>query len=99
MSTLIEPGSIVRVVKDASFIKLDDDFVAINAQTGVGYALNATSKRVWDLCASPISVEALCAQLRSEFSVDEQTCLREVTAILKSMSEAGVVQVQDAPPL
>ncbi len=92
---MINLNSIVRRGKDIPFSQLDDELLAIDSQAGYCYSLNATAGRVWDLIATPITFEAICAQLRKEYAVDEQTCRREVTALLQGLCDAGLVQVAD----
>jgi hypothetical protein len=93
MATKIESTTIVRRGKDIPFSQLDDELLAIDAQAGYCYSLNETAGRVWDLIATPMSLEAICAQLRKEYTVDEQTCRREVTTLLQGLCDAGLVQV------
>ena len=89
----IEANTLVQRGKDISFSQLDDEMLAIDAQAGFCYSLNETAGRVWDLIATPISLDAICAQLGRQFAVDEQTCRREVTALLQGLCDAGLVQV------
>lgn len=91
--TKIESTSILQRGKDIPFSQLDDELLAIDAQAGYCYSLNETAGRVWDLLATPMSLEAICAQLRRVYVVDEQTCRREVTALLQGLCDAGLVQV------
>ena len=93
IKTKINSASIVKRGKDIPFSQLDDELLAIDAQAGYCYSLNASAGRVWELIATPMSVGAVCAQLRQEFAVDEATCLREVLALLQGLSVAGLVQM------
>jgi hypothetical protein len=92
-TTKIEANTLVQRGKDISFSQLDDELLAIDAQAGFCYSLNETAGRVWDLIATPISLDAICAHLGRQFAVDEQTCRREVTALLQGLCDAGLVQV------
>ena len=97
MTISLEASTTVRRGKDIPFDQLDDEFLAIDAQAGYCYALNETARRVWDLLVTPQPVQSICAQLRREYAVDETTCLREVTTLLRSLGEAGLVVVHAAP--
>jgi hypothetical protein len=90
---MINLNSIVQRGKDIPFSQLDDELLAIDAQAGYCYSLNETAGRVWDMIATPMSLGAICAQLRREYAVDEPTCRREVTALLQGLCDAGLVQV------
>jgi hypothetical protein len=85
--------AVIQRGKDIPFSQLDDELLAIDAQAGYCYSLNETAGRVWNLIATPMSLEAICAQLRREYAVDEPTCRREVTALLQGLCDAGLVQV------
>ena len=85
--------TIVQRGKDIPFSQLDDELLAIDAQAGYCYSLNETAGRVWDLIAAPMSLEAICAQLLREYAVDEPTCRRQVTALLRGLCDAGLVRV------
>ncbi len=91
-----DPSTMFRRARDIAFTPFDDERLAIDAPAGYCYSLNESAGRVWELMATPVSFGALCAQLRKEFSVDEQTCLREVSALLRGLCDAGLVQYDDA---
>jgi len=93
MALKLEENTILQRGKDIPFSQLDDELLAVDAQAGYCYALNETAGRVWDLIATPLSLEAICAQLRKEYAVDEQKCRREVTTLLQGLFDAGLVKV------
>jgi hypothetical protein len=88
----IESTTTIQRGKDIPFSQLDDELLAIDSQAGYCYSLNETAGRVWDLIAAPTPVSEVCAQLRQEYVVDEETCQREVVAVLQGLCEAGLVQ-------
>jgi hypothetical protein len=94
--TKIESTTLLQRGRDIPFSQLDDELLAIDAQAGYCYSLNETAGRVWDLIATPMSLDAICAQLCREYAVDEQTCRREVTTLLQGLCDAGLVQINDA---
>ncbi len=95
ISIEFRPGSIIGRAKDIPFNQLDDEMLAIDASVGLCYSLNETAGRVWDLIATPISLDAICTQLLREYAVDEQTCRQEVIALLTSLHNAGLVCVNE----
>ncbi len=90
-----DPSTVFRRTKDIAFTPFDHERLAIDAPAGYCYSLNETAGRVWELMAAPVSFGAICAQLRKEFSVDEQTCVRQVSDLLRGLCDAGLVQVGD----
>ncbi len=94
-STKIHAGSIVRRTADMPFSNVDDELLAIDEQAGCLYSLNESAGRLWELIGEPTAVSAVCVQLRQEFAVDQETCLREALQLLQGLHEAGLVQVED----
>src|ERR1700704_4622133 len=88
----IHSSSMVQCAKEVLFSRLDDEILAIDAQAGFCYALNATAGRVWDLIETPTPVGAVGAYLREEYAVDEATCLGDVIALLQEWCEAGLIE-------
>lgn len=81
--------------RDVKFDQLDQEYYAVDSKAGYFYNVNETSNRIWELLASPLSVNTLCARLQQEYNVDPTRCLRDVTTILTQLREAGLVQVKD----
>lgn len=94
-STRITQNSLVCRKKNVLFSNLDDELLAIDSQAGFCYSMNATAGRIWDLITTPISVNAICSQLLTEFEVDEELCQQEVLTLLHKLQESGLIQVQD----
>ncbi len=77
------------------FSNVDDKLLAIDEQAGYLYRLNESAGRLWELIGESTAVSAVCARLRQEFAVDQETCLREVLQLLQRLHEASLVQVED----
>lgn len=83
--------SSVQRCKEVPFSRLDDELLAIDPDAGAVHSLNPTAARVWELIASPATVEELCVRLGEEYEVDAATCRREVLTLLRALAEAGLV--------
>ena len=92
----LNAGSLVSSNKEIVFSRLDDDLLAMDERAGYCYSLNVSAARVWELIRIPTSVEYLCLTLCSEFQVDPETCLRDVTELLAELREAGLIKISDA---
>jgi hypothetical protein len=92
-SKQITPQTIFTRKADVPFSQLDDELLAIDAQAGYCYSINETAGRVWSLIATPMSLEAICAQLQREYAVEEPTCRSEVTMLLQGLCDAEMVQI------
>jgi hypothetical protein len=93
----IDARCVVSGNPDIPCSRLDGDLLAIDEQGGYCYSMNASAARVWELVATPTAVADVCAVLCGEFEVDQETCMRDVSAILAAMLEAGLVNVANAP--
>lgn len=93
-SIIITPQTRLRRAVDIPFTKVHDEMLALDEQAGYYYVLNETSSRVWELVAESTTVEEICERLCQEFSVDAETCQREVLLLLHGLHEAGLVQVE-----
>ncbi len=78
------------------FSKLDEEYLALDAEAGFCYSLNLVGGHIWHLLEQPMALETLCAQLQREYTVDAATCHRDVSDVLTKLASAGVVMV-DAP--
>jgi Coenzyme PQQ synthesis protein D (PqqD) len=93
----IDAHCVVSGNPDIPCSRLDDDLLAIDERGGYCYSMNASAARVWELVATPAVVDDVCTVLCGEFDVDRETCMRDVSAILAAMREAGLVNVVNAP--
>jgi len=55
------------------------------------FSLNSVGAAIWDLLATPHTMDALVAKVRAQFDVDESTCRRDVIALIDSLRDAGLV--------
>ena len=98
MEPALTRSTIVKRGRDIPFSQLDHELLAIDSQAGYCYSLNKTAGRVWDLLEEPTPIEAICDRLRLQYAVDEATCLREVTELLRGMCEAKLVETVEGAP-
>ena len=89
----INESTVVQASRDIVFSSLDEDMLAMDERAGFCYSLNSSGARIWHLMQSPTSVGAMCSVLCREFEVDQQTCFEDVSEILKSMLDAGLVRL------
>ena len=90
----LHPGSRVQRSGSILFSKLDDELLAIDGQAGNCYSLNESAGSAWELLREPITVAAVCAQLRREYSVDPATCEGDILELLQNLLAAGLIEVR-----
>jgi hypothetical protein len=93
----IDARCVVSSNTDIPFTRLQEDMLAIDERAGYCYSLNTSAARIWDLIRNPASVGDICAILCKEFSVDRETCIRDVSELLSAMRDAGLIRVIDGP--
>lgn len=75
------------------FSKLDDEYLALDAEAGFCYSLNLVSGHIWNLIEQPVTLAALCTQLQQDYRVDAATCQRDVSDVLAKLAKAGLVML------
>jgi hypothetical protein len=96
MSMIPDTITLATTVKQSDKIlvqNLDEDTVMANIDSGYYFGVNQTSKRIWELVASPITIADVCTSLQEEYDVDAATCEADVLAIVKELAREGLVQV------
>lgn len=85
----------VAACKNQVSANLDGEAVVLNLDSGTYYGLNESGAVIWDLIQEPKRVSDICDILLAEYDVEPDRCEQEVIALLQSMVEAGLVEVQD----
>ncbi len=92
LNTMIDRNPAVQ------FSRLDEEYLALDAEGGFCYSLNLVSGQIWHLLAQPTTVGALCTQLQRQYTVDDATCRQDVRDLLVQLADAGLVTIH-APQL
>lgn len=92
----IDAKCIISSNPEIVFSPLDDEMLAMDERAGYCYSLNVSAARIWELVATPTSVASICSALCTEFSVDPDTCQRDVSELLHEMLAAGLIRVSHA---
>lgn len=85
--------TVVQRTRRVDFTPLDDDWLAIDAESGFCYNLNEVGGRVWRLIEPPTAIRDVCRQLAREYNVTEATCQADVFELLQQFIEAGLATV------
>ncbi|MCE8034674.1 MAG: PqqD family peptide modification chaperone [Halomonas sp.] len=71
--------------------QVNDDLVLFNAERGMYYGTQAVGGRIWSLIQDEMSVSGICNQLLAEFTVERETCERDVLQFLEQLETEGLV--------
>jgi hypothetical protein len=96
MTTPLNPTDTFVQSPDLMISDLDGDTVMMSLERSAYFGLDAVGSRIWQLLAQPTTLQALCAQLMAEFTVDEATCQRDVVNFIHQLLEEGLIRKADA---
>jgi hypothetical protein len=94
-TTQIQPTTLISRAREVTFDQVDQEYYAVDSKAGYFYNMSETGNRIWELLATPQSVNALCAQLQQEYRIDAATCLQQVVQVLTKLRDAGLIQTND----
>ncbi|WP_353960385.1 PqqD family peptide modification chaperone [Halomonas maura] len=90
----MDKSTLVRRNPSLLFSCIDDDTVLFNADRGRYYGTQAVGSHIWALIEEEMSVSSICEKLLEEFSVDLETCEREVFRFMEHLHKEGLIMVR-----
>jgi hypothetical protein len=72
--------------------EIDGEIVLMNAQTDSYYSLSGTAAAVWKALNPGASLESICKSLLREYTVEDETCRRDVSEFLKLLMQNKLIQ-------
>lgn len=72
--------------------EVDGELILIHGETGRFFALKDVGFEIWKMLDHYSDVDQLCAQLTSEYEVDEGECRAAVDGFSKELVEAGLAE-------
>ena len=83
----------VRIPEGVLFKELAGETVLLNLNTGVYFGLDAIGSRIWQLIQDGRSLQQLLAILLDEFDVDRARGEADLTTLVSSLCEHGLLQL------
>lgn len=78
---------------------MDGEKVMLNVQKGKYYNLGEVGGKIWDLVATPISVEQVVTALMSSYDVEQEKCEEQVLSFLELLIKEELIQfIDDSNP-
>lgn len=93
------PAATVRRAEGLLAATVGDELLMMSAAEGKYFNLNDVGARIWELLASPTTVEGLVTALTDEYDVDGDTAREQVLDFLSALRARGLLVLVDAPPL
>jgi predicted deacylase len=75
---------------DVIVTDLEDESVLLNPRTQAMFTLNATGRVVWNHLETK-DLDAIAAELESQFEVDFETAKTDAAQLLEALQKAGLV--------
>lgn len=78
--------------------KVGDELVMMSAAKGNYIGFSEVGARIWELIETQQEVDAVCAQLQTEYEVASDACRAEVETFLNELVKHGAIAL-DPPPV
>jgi coenzyme PQQ synthesis protein D (PqqD) len=76
---------------DLPFQKLDEETIVLDPRRREVHLLNETAARIWELLASPSSLDELTARLGNEYDVGEAELRAAVVECIDGLTSKGLL--------
>lgn len=98
MDRTLSLASVVAASPDQMASSVGGEIVILGVKAGRYYGVDGVGARVWQLVQSPVSVAAIRDAIVAEYAVDPARCEADVFALLRSMLDARLIEVQPGSP-
>ncbi len=88
-----EQTSLFRIPEHVLGRRVGEELLLLDQDSGVYHILNPTGARVWELLERGESVDAIAAEVASDYDVDPARAAEDVRAILAQLRRAKLVEV------
>ena len=84
-----------KIIRSEDFITstVENELVMMSLEKGIYYGLDAIGSQIWENIEQPITVNALCQRLTTQFEVDVAQCQADVLAFVNELLTEGLVHV------
>jgi len=96
MNSTISLQTTVVAAPDQVSTRLDDETVLLELNKGTYYGLNSVGSVIWELVQQPKSIENVYFAVLNQYSVDSETCGRDVLRVIEELEGAGLVELKSA---
>lgn len=69
---------------------IDNETVLMSIKHSQYFGMNETLSRIWTLAENPIKISDIINDLLHLYSVDKETCIKEVTKVVEDLIKKGI---------
>ncbi|OYY71820.1 PqqD family peptide modification chaperone [Sphingomonas sp. 28-63-12] len=73
--------------------RVGDEMVMMSVSNGQYLGLNMVGACIWDMLETPKSIDAIEAQLLTQFDVSAETCRAEVAAFIEKLAAQQAIAI------
>lgn len=97
MAATISDETTIVVAQNQVFGKLPDgDMAILDTEAGVYFGLNSVGARIWEIIQEPTKLKDIREQLLAEYDIDNETCNRELLALIDQLKSNGLIEIEHA---
>jgi hypothetical protein len=74
--------------------EMNGEKVMLSIENGKYYNLGQIGGRVWELIASPVTIQDVVKQLVTEYEIESGSCEQQVRQFLQQLAAEGLIQVR-----
>lgn len=90
----LEPNAAYRQAQGHLVSDMNGEKVMMSIANGKYYNLGEIGGRIWELLATPRTVEQIAEQLLAEYEVEQEQCAAEVRGFLQDLWNEQLVQTE-----
>lgn len=72
---------------------MGDEVVMLNVLNSEYYGLDSVGCFIWQNIEDSISISDLVDKLLLEFTIDRETCIKEISIFLQELHQQGLIQI------
>ena len=92
---MVSKSSVVVAARDQLSCDLAGEAAILNLKNGTYYGLDPVGARVWSLIQTPRTVGDIRDAILDEYDVEADRCERDLVALLRQLSAAQLIEVND----
>lgn len=92
---MLTKKSVVTASQDNISCDLSGEVVLFSLRKGEYFGLNSVASYVWSQLQTPKTVSGVLACILQEYSVEPESCERDLLALLQEMERVGLIEVED----